>query len=309
MIESIARGRVAAAAGDQHIEILPRRPIRPERMPVAPEIAAIAFAADFRGVEVGNGKGVDPLLVLPGDCAVLGCRFFQRRLPGWPVGRITTPRRWRRTFACALPHLPAIGPLSSMHRRVGTCCATDATAKLVGRACQPGMPVGPAPCHNSIRPRFRAGRAAGRYARSKRERGSRSELYAVCAMGVAARDGVHRVRIPVCERADGCPPAVHQSENDGVSEATSSDLIASSKPERREHVPLGILYMIGATIVFAASSAVSKWLVASYPIGEVLFTRTAVALITCALFILPQTGLAVFRTQRLRHHVGRSLSQ
>src|SRR5262245_65608918 len=67
--------------------------------------------------------------------------------------------------------------------------------------------------------------------------------------------------------------------------------------------------MIGATIVFAASSAVSKWLVASYPIGEVLFTRTAVALVTCALFILPQTGLAVFRTQRLRHHVGRSLSQ
>jgi drug/metabolite transporter (DMT)-like permease len=116
-------------------------------------------------------------------------------------------------------------------------------------------------------------------------------------------------RVPVCECTDGCPPAVHQSENDGVSEVTSSNLIVSAKPKRREHVPLGILYMIGATIVFAASSAVSKWLVASYPIGEVLFTRTAVALVTCALFILPQTGLTVFRTQRLRHHVGRSLSQ
>src|SRR5215467_3675439 len=92
-----------------------------------------------------------------------------------------------------------------------------------------------------------------------------------------------------------------------MSEATN--VIVSAKPMRREHVPLGILYMVGATIVFAASSAVSKWLVASYPIGEVLFTRTAVALITCALFILPQTGLAVFRTQRLRHHVGRALSQ
>ncbi len=55
--------------------------------------------------------------------------------------------------------------------------------------------------------------------------------------------------------------------------------------------------------MFAASSAVSKWLVASYPIGEVLFTRTSVALLTCALFILSHTGLAVFRTQRLRHHV------
>ena len=64
-----------------------------------------------------------------------------------------------------------------------------------------------------------------------------------------------------------------------------------------------------STIVFAVSSAVSKWLVASYPIGEVLFTRTAVALLTCALFIMPQTGLAVFRTRRLGHHVLRSVSQ
>jgi drug/metabolite transporter (DMT)-like permease len=92
-----------------------------------------------------------------------------------------------------------------------------------------------------------------------------------------------------------------------MSEASS--LIASAKPARREHVPIGILYMVGATIVFAVSSAVSKWLVASYPIGEVLFTRTAVALLTCAVFILPYTGLAVFRTQRLRHHVLRSVSQ
>ncbi len=94
-----------------------------------------------------------------------------------------------------------------------------------------------------------------------------------------------------------------------MSDAASPDLILPAKPARREHVPLGILYMVGATIVFAASSAVSKWLVASYPIGEVLFTRTAVALLTCALFILPQTGLAVFRTRRLRHHTLRAVSQ
>jgi drug/metabolite transporter (DMT)-like permease len=80
-------------------------------------------------------------------------------------------------------------------------------------------------------------------------------------------------------------------------------------PARREHIPLGILYMVAATIVFAASSATSKWLVARYPVGEVLFTRTAVALVACMLFILPQTGLAVFRTNRLRHHALRSLSQ
>src|SRR5262249_15748607 len=103
-------------------------------------------------------------------------------------------------------------------------------------------------------------------------------------------------------------PAIEQRRT--MSEASS--LIVSAKSARREHVPLGILYMVGATIVFAASSAVSKWLVVSYPIGEVLFTGTAVAPLTCPLFIhppLPPPGLAVFRTQRLRHHVLRSVSQ
>jgi drug/metabolite transporter (DMT)-like permease len=94
-----------------------------------------------------------------------------------------------------------------------------------------------------------------------------------------------------------------------VSEATGPDLMVADKPERREHVPLGILYMVGATIVFSGSSAASKWLVATYPVGEVLFTRTAIALAACALFILPRTGLAPFRTRRLSHHVMRSVSQ
>jgi len=94
-----------------------------------------------------------------------------------------------------------------------------------------------------------------------------------------------------------------------VSEASSTDWQLAKATARREHVPLGILYMVGATIVFAASSAVSKWLIETYPIGEVLFTRTAVALVTCALFMMPQTGLAVFRTRRLGHHLMRSVSQ
>jgi drug/metabolite transporter (DMT)-like permease len=94
-----------------------------------------------------------------------------------------------------------------------------------------------------------------------------------------------------------------------VSEASIPDRLASAPPARREHVPLAIVYMIGATAVFAASSAASKWLVASYPVGEVLFTRTAVALLACSLFILPRAGLAVYRTRRLRQHVMRSVSQ
>jgi drug/metabolite transporter (DMT)-like permease len=78
---------------------------------------------------------------------------------------------------------------------------------------------------------------------------------------------------------------------------------------RRDHVPLGIFFMVCATVLFAGSSAISKWLVASYPVGEVLFTRTLVSLIAFALFILPNTGLAVFRTARLHHHLARSVSQ
>jgi drug/metabolite transporter (DMT)-like permease len=94
-----------------------------------------------------------------------------------------------------------------------------------------------------------------------------------------------------------------------VSEARNTDRSPSAGPGRREHVPLAIAYMIAATVMFAASSAASKWLVESQPVGEVLFTRTAVALIVSAVFIMPRSGLAVFRTQRLRHHVMRSVSQ
>jgi drug/metabolite transporter (DMT)-like permease len=94
-----------------------------------------------------------------------------------------------------------------------------------------------------------------------------------------------------------------------VTATTASEAPAPERSERREHIPLGILYMVGATIVFSASSACSKWLVASYPVGEVLFTRSVVSLIACAAVILPTTGLVVFRTNRLRHHVARSFSQ
>jgi drug/metabolite transporter (DMT)-like permease len=78
---------------------------------------------------------------------------------------------------------------------------------------------------------------------------------------------------------------------------------------RRDHVSLGIVYMIASTVVFSVSSAMSKWLVATYPPGEVLFTRALGSLLICSIVILPGTGLAVFRTQRLGHHVLRTLTQ
>jgi drug/metabolite transporter (DMT)-like permease len=80
-------------------------------------------------------------------------------------------------------------------------------------------------------------------------------------------------------------------------------------PMRQERIPQAIFYMIGAGGTFAFSSAFSKWLVATYPVGEVLFSRNIVALLLFAAFILPTSGLAVLRTKRLASHTMRSMSQ
>lgn len=91
--------------------------------------------------------------------------------------------------------------------------------------------------------------------------------------------------------------------------------MTSDSPERppagtrSDRIPLGILYMLGATVLFAASTALSKWQVATYPFSEVLLFRQAVSLVVVALLIMPGAGLAVFRTQKLGQHFGRSLTQ
>jgi drug/metabolite transporter (DMT)-like permease len=69
------------------------------------------------------------------------------------------------------------------------------------------------------------------------------------------------------------------------------------------------MYMMSATAIFAATSASSKWLVEIYPVGEVLFLRSFASLVAMSVFLLPQTGLAVFRTARLRGHLLRGASQ
>jgi len=78
---------------------------------------------------------------------------------------------------------------------------------------------------------------------------------------------------------------------------------------RKEHVTLGIVYMLASTIVFAASQALSKWLVAQFCFAEVLFYRGLGSLAICSAMILPHAGLAVFRTKRLGAHVGRNATQ
>ncbi len=80
-------------------------------------------------------------------------------------------------------------------------------------------------------------------------------------------------------------------------------------PARRDRVPLGIVFMLGATLMFAASSAISKWQVTSFSFAEVLFFRAVASLATCMLLILPRSGLMVFRTRRLAAHAGRNFTQ
>jgi drug/metabolite transporter (DMT)-like permease len=83
----------------------------------------------------------------------------------------------------------------------------------------------------------------------------------------------------------------------------------TASPLRLDRVPLGIAFMLGATVMFAVSSALSKWQVAAYSFDEVLFFRALASLVTVAAIILPRTGLAAFRTRRLSDHAARSATQ
>ncbi len=84
---------------------------------------------------------------------------------------------------------------------------------------------------------------------------------------------------------------------------------APEPPTRQERIPQAILYMVAAGAIFSFSSAASKWLVETYPVGEVLFSRVFVSLILFSAFALPTAGLAVLRTNRPTAHVLRSVSQ
>jgi drug/metabolite transporter (DMT)-like permease len=87
------------------------------------------------------------------------------------------------------------------------------------------------------------------------------------------------------------------------------DPAAPASESRRDDVPRGILCMIAATLLFALSSAIAKWQVAIYPVGEVMFFRSFFSLAVCAAIVLPLTGFSVFATRRPRDHIARGLSQ
>ena len=101
------------------------------------------------------------------------------------------------------------------------------------------------------------------------------------------------------------PPAFRRS-----SRLTEASLIEPRPaPARKDRIPLGIAYMLGATVLFQGSGAAAKLMTEQYPVGEILFLRSVVGLLVCSLFILPATGFAVFRTERFGQHVARGAAQ
>jgi len=91
--------------------------------------------------------------------------------------------------------------------------------------------------------------------------------------------------------------------------AAPASLGAQLRAAASDDVPKGILFMILASFLFAVSSAIAKWQVALYPVGEVMFFRSAASFIVCAAVVLPFTGLSVFATRRPVAHFARGLSQ
>src|ERR1700751_1632820 len=98
----------------------------------------------------------------------------------------------------------------------------------------------------------------------------------------------------------------HPIELNGAAEPHAAMAAPAAK---RDNVPKGILYMVLATVMLAASNAIAKWQVAAYPGGEGMFFCSLFSFLVCAAVILPVTGLSVFSTRRPRDHLARGLSQ
>lgn len=76
-----------------------------------------------------------------------------------------------------------------------------------------------------------------------------------------------------------------------------------------DEVRRGIAYMIVSVFIFAVVNALVKWLVADYPVTQVVFFRCVFALVPCMFLVARQRSFASFRTNRLRDHVLRAASQ
>jgi drug/metabolite transporter (DMT)-like permease len=105
------------------------------------------------------------------------------------------------------------------------------------------------------------------------------------------------------------PPPAHVRLGAVLVPGRQVDPVGNAFAKPTDNVPLGIVWMIGATVLLAVAAAVAKWQTEFYPVGEVMFIRSLAGLVVCAALILPMTGLAVFATRRPGAHLARGLSQ
>jgi drug/metabolite transporter (DMT)-like permease len=121
-------------------------------------------------------------------------------------------------------------------------------------------------------------------------------------MRTGTTDTAHNVSDALTTRGES-----HQLSPAGYATAALPD--RTNKPRPSEDVPKGIICMICATLGFAIMHATSKWLIAKYPIGEVMFSRSFISVFVCSAVVLPTRGFSPFGTKRARDHVLRGASQ
>ena len=101
---------------------------------------------------------------------------------------------------------------------------------------------------------------------------------------------------------------ISQIDQDSGS-AIEASRLAVVPAKRIDNAPLGIVFMIAATVLFAGTAALAKLMAAIYPVGAAMFFRSFTSLTVCAAFVLPLTGFSVFSTKRPRDHLVRGVSQ
>ena len=81
---------------------------------------------------------------------------------------------------------------------------------------------------------------------------------------------------------------------------------AAAHAAHADHPGRGIAFALIGVFVFATQDAIAKWLVADYPVMEILFFRGLFALIPAAIIVHRTGGMATLRTKRLPLHLGRA---
>lgn len=84
------------------------------------------------------------------------------------------------------------------------------------------------------------------------------------------------------------------------------DIGPGSRPQGDEP-RRAIAMACAAMLLFATQEAVAKWLAAEYSILQLMFVRSVVALVPCAIIVRLSGGVAVLRTDRLAVILGRAL--